>query len=189
MASSGSQAHSRRLPSTTPPEAPQLLPQGEGTVAVWRKGDKNSGAVRALSDEVSRFRGCAGRGRVAMSLSAGADQGFEVSRGGGRAAQSALRLSTTLAPPLPVRKTDLGVPGLGISGDQIARKAELERDRLEPVAGEVDEEEQAEIVPQLAVDGVVVHALSVAASGGGGESSASAAPSRRSPLGDDLGRL
>ncbi|HCG03254.1 MAG TPA: hypothetical protein DEV93_22290, partial [Chloroflexi bacterium] len=25
MASSGSQAHSRRLPSTTPPEAPQLL--------------------------------------------------------------------------------------------------------------------------------------------------------------------
>ena len=54
-------------------------------VAFWRKGDKNSGAVRALSDEVSRFRGCAGKGRVAMSLSAGADQGFEVSRGGGRA--------------------------------------------------------------------------------------------------------
>jgi hypothetical protein len=36
------------------------------------------------------------------------------------------------------------------------RELELERDRLEPVAGEVDEEEQAEIVPQLAVDAVVV---------------------------------
>jgi hypothetical protein len=32
----------------------------------------------------------------------------------------------------------------------------LSGDRLEPVAGEVDEEEQAEIVPQLAVDAVVV---------------------------------
>jgi hypothetical protein len=62
-------------------------------VAFWRKRDKNSGAVRALSDEVSRFRG-EGVGRRTV----------------------ALRLSTTLAPPLPVRKTDLGVGGLGTSG-------------------------------------------------------------------------
>jgi hypothetical protein len=36
------------------------------------------------------------------------------------------------------------------------RELELERDRLQLVAGKVDEEEEAEVVPQLAVDAIVV---------------------------------
>jgi hypothetical protein len=48
-------------------------------------------------------------------------------------------------------------PGCILAGREArVRELELERDRLEPVAGEVDEDEQAEIVPQLAVDAVVV---------------------------------
>jgi hypothetical protein len=39
---------------------------------------------------------------------------------------------------------------------RVCANSSLSGDRLEPVAGEVDEEEQAEIVPQLAVDAVVV---------------------------------
>ena len=69
--------------------------------------------------EVSRLRG-EGSGRDVVVRRCGPRfRGF-AGRGSGAVA---LRLSTTLAPPLPVRKTDLGVPGLGTSGDQIARKA------------------------------------------------------------------
>ena len=45
-------------------------------------------------------------------------------RGGiGPRSTVALRLSTALAPPLPVRKTDLGVASLRVATDQIAHKA------------------------------------------------------------------
>jgi hypothetical protein len=36
------------------------------------------------------------------------------------------------------------------------RELERERDRLQPVSSELDEEEETEVVPQLRVDGVVV---------------------------------
>src|SRR5207247_2613070 len=41
-------------------------------------------------------------------------------------------------------------------GEARVRELELERDRLQPIAGKVDEEKEAEIVAQLAVDAIVV---------------------------------
>jgi len=64
------------------------------------KATRTSGVVGDLSDEVLTFRG---------------------ERVGRRAV--ALRLSTTLAPPLPVRKTDLRVARLRVSTAQIALTA------------------------------------------------------------------
>ncbi len=75
-------------------------PLARPSVALWRKATRTSGVVGVLSDEVLRFRG----------------------RGSG-GALSALRLSTTLAPPLPVRKTDLRVARLRLTTSEIARKA------------------------------------------------------------------
>jgi hypothetical protein len=72
----------------------------------------------ALSYEVSLFRGeRSGRDVVVRWC------GTEVLRfrgGIGPRSPVALRLSTTLAPPLPVRKTDLGVASLRVATDQIS---------------------------------------------------------------------
>jgi len=43
------------------------------------------------------------------------------------------------------------------------RELELERDRLQPIAGKVDEEEEAEIVAQLAVDARKLQGVTCAA--------------------------
>ena len=72
MASSGSQAHSRRLPSTTPPQAPQLLAKvrklslfGGSATRVLRQGPVERNRLRARARTRLRRVGqlrCAGLG-------------------------------------------------------------------------------------------------------------------------------